>query len=293
MNEPQISVISDEVSQDISVVARFVRDFGLSGFELRSIFGRAFKDLTEQDVAEIGAVASGEGLRIHGCATPVFKCGLDDGSSVVEHIEIFKRSLETARKLQCNLVRVFSFLRRPEVLSKPVIDRIASHLVRLADIAASADIRLGIENESSCIIGSGNELLRFGESFKHSNAGWIWDPCNVLYVPGEKGAATAAFLKLSARIIHIHVKDAVRTPDGSSLARPTPVGEGSVGWKEHLIEIRRSGYGGFVSLETHWRKKALETGLLHLPAGEAFSAGGDEASRICMGNLIGLWRAAA
>ena len=114
----------------------------------------------------------------------------------------------------------------------------------------------------------------------------------MLYVPGEKGGATAAFSKLSARVIHIHVKDAVRTPDGSTLARPTPVGEGSVGWKEHLKEIRRSGYRGLLSLETHWRVRELDTSLLHLPAGEAFSAGGDEASRICMGKLIGLWQAA-
>jgi len=293
MTRPQLSVISDEISQDLSVVTRFVRDFGLGGFELRSIFGRAFKDLSRHDIAEIRAVAAGEGLRIHGCATPVFKCELDDGRAAAEHVEVFKRSLEAARELQCNLVRVFTFLRRPEPLSGPVIDRIASHLGELADIAASAGVRLGVENESSCMIGSGDELLRFAESFKHPAAGWIWDPCNVLYVPGEKGAATAAFSKLSSRVIHIHVKDAAPTPDGGAPARPTPVGEGSVGWKEHLREIRRSGYSGLLSLETHWRKKELDTSLLHLPAGDAFSAGGDEASRICMKKLIELWEATA
>jgi sugar phosphate isomerase/epimerase len=293
MTRPRLSVISDEISQDVSVVARFVRDFGLGGFELRSIFGRAFKDLSRDDIAEIRAVAAGEGLRIHGCATPVFKCELDDGVAAAEHIEIFKRSLEAAGELRCDLVRVFTFLRRPEPLSEAVMVRIASQLRVLADIAASAGIRLGIENESSCMIGSGDELLRFAASFTHPAAGWIWDPCNVLYVPGEKGAATAAFSKLSARVIHIHVKDAVQTSDGSTLAKPTPVGEGSVGWKEHLKEIRCSGYSGLLSLETHWRMKELDTSLLHLPAGHAFSAGGDEASRICMRKLIDLWQATA
>jgi sugar phosphate isomerase/epimerase len=292
MTQPQISIISDEVSQDPGDVVRFVRDFGLGGFELRSIFGRAFKDLTRRDVAEIRTITASEGLRIHGCATPVFKCELDDGAAVLEHIEIFKRSLEVARELQCDLVRVFSFLRSPESLSKPVVDRIASHLTRLADLAASSGIRLGVENESSCRIGSGIEMLRFAGSFSHPAAGWVWDPCNVLYVPGENGPPTAAFSKLSDRIIHIHVKDAIPTPEKSSLARPSPVGEGTVGWMQHLTEICHSGYGGLLSLETHWRKKELDKDLLHLPAGDAFSAGGDEASRICMRQLLDLWQAA-
>lgn len=292
MAQPRFSIISDEVSQDPAVVGSFIRDFQLGGFELRSMFGRAFKDLTSRDVAEIKALVSREGWQVHGCATPVFKCELDDKAAILEHVEIFKRSLETATSLGCGLVRVFTFLRRPEELSRPVADRIGSHLAPLADLAAAAGMRLGVENESSCRVGSGAEMLRLEGSFAHPSAGWIWDPCNVLYVPGGGGPATADFSKLAGKIIHIHVKDAVATPGGSSLARPTPVGSGDVGWGQHLKEIRASGYGGLISLETHWRKKELDKDLLHLPAGEAFSAGGDEASRICMRLLLDLWQSA-
>lgn len=286
---PRLSVISDEVSQDPAVVARFVRDHGLAGFELRSMFGRAFKDLTARDVAEIRALAVGEGWRIHGCATPVFKCELDDAAAVKENMDVFRRSLDVARELQCGLVRVFTFLRRPGTVSNVAVERIALHLTALADLAASAGVRIGIENESSCRIGSGAELLRLSEVLVHPAAGWIWDPCNVLYVPGARGPATSGFSGFMGRIVHVHVKDAVRTPDGDSPARPTPVGEGDVGWRDHLGEIRRSGYAGLLSLETHWRRKELGKELLHLPAGDAFSAGGDEASRICMARLIDLW----
>jgi sugar phosphate isomerase/epimerase len=290
--QPPISIITDEVSQDPAVVAAFVRDFGLGGIELRSMFGKAFKDLTRNDVAEVGKIASGEGWRVYGCAPPVFKCELDDGASVQEHIEIFKRSLGIALELRCDLVRVFTFLRSPEPLTDNVAARIGSHLAQLADLAASSGVRLGIENESSCRVGSGAEMLRLAESFAHPAAGWIWDPCNVLYVPGETGPATAEFAKFFGGIIHIHVKDAVVTPGGSSPARPTPVGDGDVGWAQHIKDIRRSGYRGLLSLETHWRKKELDKELLHLPAGDAFSAGGDEASRICMRRLLDFWQAA-
>jgi sugar phosphate isomerase/epimerase len=293
MSNPRLSIISDEVSQDPAVVARFVRDFGLPGFELRSMFGRAFKDLTAADVAAVRTLAKAEGWRIHGCATPVFKCRLDDGAAVREHRELFRRSLEVARTLDCRLLRVFTFLRGPEALSKDLLARICEHLSGLADLAAKSEARIGIENESSCRIGSGAELAELAEAFHHPAAGWIWDPCNVLYVPGMSGPATACYPRFSAGVVHIHVKDAVRTPGAETLAKATPVGDGEVGWATHLAEIRASGYTGLFSLETHWRRKELDQTLLHLPAGEAFSAGGDEASRICMRRLIDLWSLAS
>ena len=62
----QFTVISDEVSQDLPDLVRFAKEFNLPGYELRSMFGRAFKDLTPADIKEIGKVARGEGWRIFG-----------------------------------------------------------------------------------------------------------------------------------------------------------------------------------------------------------------------------------
>ncbi len=289
MSNSRFSIISDEVSQDPADVIRFARDFGLGGFELRSMFGRAFRDLTSGDVSEIRRLAKAEGLRIHGCATPVFKCELGDVTAVREHVDLFRRSLEVARELDCGLLRVFTFLRRPEALTKNALDRIATHLTILADLAADLRMRIGIENESSCRIGSGAEMIELAGVFGHPAAGWIWDPCNVLYVPGESLRPTAGFARLVPGLIHIHVKDAVRTPGAESPARPVLVGAGEVDWGSHLAEIRTSGYAGLLSLETHWRRTELDRTLLHLPAGHAFSTGGEEASRLCMQQLIKLW----
>ena len=63
------SIISDEISQDLPDVKHFLKSFGFSGFELRSMAGRAFKDLTKQDVADVKALVQGEGWKIHGCAS--------------------------------------------------------------------------------------------------------------------------------------------------------------------------------------------------------------------------------
>ena len=71
------TVISDEVSQDLAVVRAFVREFQLPGIELRSLNGRAFKDLTREDVAAVAAAAREDGWKVFGCSTPVFKCAVE------------------------------------------------------------------------------------------------------------------------------------------------------------------------------------------------------------------------
>ena len=59
MNFPaRFTVISDEISQDLPDLVRFAKEFALPGYELRSMFGRAFKDLTPADIAEVKRVAS-------------------------------------------------------------------------------------------------------------------------------------------------------------------------------------------------------------------------------------------
>ncbi|MCX5684832.1 MAG: sugar phosphate isomerase/epimerase, partial [Planctomycetota bacterium] len=222
------TVISDEVSQDLPVLIRFVQEFRLPGLELRSMFGRAFKDLTPADIAAIKRVARAEGWKIFGCSSPVFKCDIDDAAAVRGHVEEFKRSLGIAQELDCDLIRVFTFLRRSPAENAALLPRVAAHLQELAALAAGTPVRIGVENEHSCIIGTGPEAAAICAALPDPRFGLVWDPCNVLYVPGAPDDPTAGFANFSARIHHIHVKDARRvTPKPGALpAVAMPVGLG-------------------------------------------------------------------
>lgn len=298
----RFSIISDEISQEIAEVRRFVREFGLGGFELRSMFGRAFKDLTPGDVREIRAVITGEGWRIHGCATPVYKCHLDDHTAMSEHYNIFCRSVDVARELGSDMLRVFTFDRLPQPADDKVLQCVADHLKTLAEISHAAGLRLGIENEASCLVGTGEELVRLGRVLGGAPVGWIWDPCNVLYVPGMTDPLRQApvgfdpdhplHAEFVRRVMHVHVKNARLRP-GAVVPDATPVDEGDVAWLRQFVSLEQSGYSGLYSLETHWRVKALDHALLHLPAGHAFSAGGRKASEICLRRLQPMWAQAA
>ncbi|MCX6951879.1 MAG: sugar phosphate isomerase/epimerase [Verrucomicrobia bacterium] len=281
-------IISDEVSQDLPVLRDFIREFKLPGIELRSLNGRAFKDLTKADLAEVSAASRAEGWKVFGCATPVFKCDLDDTAAIALHRDIFKRSLDTARALNADLLRVFTFLRTPNPAEPAKQARVVEHLRGLVELAAGSGIRLGVENEHSCLAATADETLAILAPLPADRVGAIWDPCNVLYVPGAAAPTPADLVRLAPRLFHLHVKDAIRrtgSKPGDLLAVGTPVGLGEVGWREHLRALGTTGYRGLLSLETHWRLEKIDESLLHLPAGHAFSHGGEAASRTCLHNL--------
>ena len=45
-----------------------MKSFGFTGFELRSMAGRAFKDLTKSDLTDIAKAAKDNGLAVAGAA---------------------------------------------------------------------------------------------------------------------------------------------------------------------------------------------------------------------------------
>lgn len=291
MKFPQsYSFISDEVSQELPVLRQFVREFKLPGIELRSFGGRAFKDLTPADVSAIGAASKEDGWRVFGCATPVFKCAISDQAAIKEHREIFRRSVEAARELGSDLVRIFTFLRESNPLEPKRLEQIKDELRGLADLAKGSGVRIGLENEHSCMTATVEEMQAVLDGLPADQFGAIWDPCNVLYVPGAALPVADNIKQLSSRLFHVHVKDAIQRPpvDSSYIAVGMPVGLGDVNWRAHLQALKDVGYKGILSLETHWRLEKIDEKMLHLPAGHAFSHGGEVASRTCLHNLKAL-----
>ncbi len=118
----------------------------------------------------------------------------------------------------------------------------------------------------------------------------IWDPANEVYAADGELPFPDAFERMKPYIIHVHIKDAVKDPEAEGGARCVPVGDGGYidypGQFQALIDM---GYEGACSLETHWRPSAeLDEELLNRPGGAAFSAGGEEASRICFEKILAI-----
>ncbi len=283
-----LAVISDEVSQELERVVAFAKEFQLEGVEVRSLFGRAFKDLTREDARRIGETFRREGIRVAGCASPVFKCELGNASAAVEHTDIFKRSVERAVEWGCDLVRVFTFLRRSTPSTADDLKRAAGHFPKLIEAAKGSGVRIGVENEFTTLVGDGREAEAFLAALGRDGdgVGIVWDPCNVLFMTGEdRDPVGAEYERVAGRVIHLHVKDAQREKGKPPPSHCVRLGTGQVDFPGQFRQIHQRGFKGWVSLETHWREKALSAGDQHLPAGQQFSFNAEPASRICMQKL--------
>ena len=288
----RLAILSDEVSQDLNDLLRFAREFGLDGIELRSLFGQAFKDLSRAQITEVAHRCREAGLAVAGCATPVFKCPLGSSSEIAAHLELFRRSIEFAQILGCDLLRVFTFLRRTHPANSDDLARAATHFPPLLDLVRGTGLRIGVENESSCIMATGAETREFlGHLPDDPQLGIVWDPCNVLYLDGGNDPVHDDFPQVADRIIHMHVKDALR--DGTNAATScVELGTGQVDFPAQFRALKERGFRGWITLETHWRTIALDEASRHLPAGHGFSANAEPASRICMARLQTLVNAA-
>jgi L-ribulose-5-phosphate 3-epimerase len=286
------AIITDEVSQDPVDAVRLARRFGLDGLEIRSAWEKGPHELSAAEVRALREIARDGELAVCAVATPVFKCTLDDGRQVLKHLEILKRCLDVCGGLEAPLARVFTFwkpgapgaptdagLERPwNEVTSPIADRLGE----AADIAANFGRRLGIENEPSVNGSTCGKVAELLSRVEHPALGAVWDPGNALYdLKGER-LYPEGYEVLRPHILHVHIKDARWDPKTKTTAA-VALGDGEVPYHDIFPRLRDDQYGGFVSLETHYRlTRTLSEETARLPSGRDFSAGGLEASTICL-----------
>jgi sugar phosphate isomerase/epimerase len=274
-----IAAITDEFSQDIEIAVRSMAEVGMTGAELRMVFGKNIIDLNDSEIDRACEIVARHGLEIVSIASPLLKCVLPDSPEVdarfqqdvfaaTHHFEdqprLAERALEIAERTGARIIRVFSYWRtvRPEAC----FERVARTLEQLAGQAAIHGRTIGLENEHACNIATGAETARVLAAVAHPHLKVVWDPANA-YVSGETPFPDGYRCLPVERVAHVHAKDCVL--DGH---RPQwcALGEGGVDWKGQIRAMADDGYRGWISLETHWQ-----------------GPGGDkhEASVICGRNL--------
>ena len=280
----RLSVISDEVSQDPLVVARFCREFGMQGVEPRSVWDKPPQELTDDDAKRLRDLFAEEGVAVCAIASPFFKCDYGNADQRAQHLAILRRCIALGRLLGTDLIRGFVFWQtgRTEEIWPDLVGEYAEP-VRILE---GEDAYIGIENEASTSIASAALLRRFLDDLGSPRVRAIWDPGNEAYYKDGEAPYPDGYNRVKDLIIHVHIKDCTRegTPGGGE---SVPIGEGLVDWPGQLGALLDDRYEGYASLETHWRPKhVLSEAAVVRPGGSAFSEAGEEASRICMQNLL-------
>lgn len=276
-----LSVISDEVSQDFQRVIDVCNDYGVAMVEPRSVWDTPPQELSADQVRRMKAILNDNAFRVPCIAAPFLKCDLGDQEQYKQHMEILRRCINLAHELDCRIIRGFTFWKTgpAEAVWQQLLDAYEEPI----SLCEEADVYIGIENEASTHIATAAEAEQMYIDLASDRVRAIWDPANEVYAADGELPFPTAFERMKPFMIHMHIKDAVKDPEAEGGARCVPVGDGGYidypGQFQALIDM---GYEGACSLETHWRPSAeLDEDLLNRPGGAAFSAGGEEASRIC------------
>jgi sugar phosphate isomerase/epimerase len=149
-------------------------------------------------------------------------------------------------------------------------------------------VTLGLENEASTMIATGLETRKLVDTLDSPALKPLWDPCNELFADDGEPPFPDGYNHIGNDMIHMHIKDGVRNSPSGLVC--VPIGEGEIDFRGHLSALASAGYGGCVSLETHWRPspEQIDRHLLDRPGGSQFSELGEEATRICLQNTFAL-----
>jgi L-ribulose-5-phosphate 3-epimerase len=257
-----IAAITDEFSLDLDTALDAMAKVGMTGAELRLIGDRNIIDLNDAEIASVRQKVERRGMKVLGIASPVLKCVLPDGPPLDERFEqdvfgsaytiadqprLSARALEIAERTGARIIRVFSYWRT--VAPERCLDRIVAALKELADRAAARGLIIGLENEQACNIATGAKAGRLLATLDHPALKAIWDPANASIL-GETPFPDGYSKLPPSRIVHVHAKDCVVNG-----IKPTWGALGTMGidWKGQLAALKRDGYRGAISLETHWR----------------------------------------
>ena len=281
-----IAVISDEVSQDLDTVINFAQEFNIDGIEIRTIWDKSPQDLDDNEIARIRDKIGEANLKIFGIAAPFYKCSIDDNISCENHIEILKKSIKVAKRLNTSVIRVFAFWKQDPV--EKYWDKILERYDEPVRIAEGEGVILGLENEASTMIGTGAQTRRFIDTLNTSSLKPLWDPCNELFADGGQVPYPNGYEHIRSDMCHMHFKDGIRNSALGDVC--VPMCEGEINYRDQFKELINSNYSGCLSLETHWRigEQQIEQALLDQPGGKKFSEAGEIASRVCMKNMLEL-----
>jgi L-ribulose-5-phosphate 3-epimerase len=276
------AAITDEFSPDLGTAMAAMIPIGITGAELRVVFGKNIMDLDADTLKYAKDRLASKKITVMSIASPLLKCVLDGGPAVdtrfqqdvfaskhtfADQPRLADQAFAIAKHFNAKIVRVFSYWRTVDTAA--CFEPVCKALEHLANQARQHDVIIGLENEHACNIGTGEESAKVLKAVDHPNLKLVWDPANAL-VGGETPYPNGYDLLPANRVVHVHVKDCHM--EGQ---KPVwgPVGTRSVDWKGQLKALKRDGYEGWLSLETHWPG----------PDGNKV-----EASTICGWNLRGL-----
>lgn len=256
----RLSAITDEIAVTPAGAIDFCRQYGLQWVEIRSVPGpkNSYLGVPDEEIRALAKQLRDNSIGVSFIDSSMFKYPLpgttpEHRPNISEELyrrrlaigaarfekrnEELQRWIRIAHTLGCDKLRFFAFSRVEEPES--LYSRIAEIVSETAEAAGREGLRLILENEYSCNVGTSAELARLIGMLPAKNTGINWDPENgaAHEIPFPDGYA----LLPKHRIENVQVK-------GRNVI---PGMKGVLPWAEIFRTLERDGFQGKVGLETH------------------------------------------
>ncbi len=264
----KLAVITDEIDADLGHALDVMAEYGVRGAELRQIWDKNIAEAPQDYWQRAKDLLDARGMTVVGIASPFYKCGLPgvepeglagplhsaSARGLGDQIALLERCIEAARFFDTTLIRTFSFWKQGP-LTPAQEEMIVDAYAEPAQMAERAGLTLTIENEHACCLATGAQTARVLEEIASSAVRAVWDPGNA-FMAGELPFPTG-YEAIKDFVAHVHVKDAA-VPPGALAPVWTVVGEGEIDWAGQFAALKRDGYAGWLSLETHYNGHATK-----------------------------------
>lgn len=223
------------------------RNLKFKGIELHNIHNRLFTD-KEGAFHDYAAAATVRKLFEMKLQIPCIDtiCNLADSSEKEDNIKEIEDCIAIASNLKIPYIRIYASEKDYTEEKNENVKNVISCVLEKAE-----EKGVTLLMETSGIYADTSRLRELLESFASDTLGALWDMYSPYFICDEQPETTIK--NLGAYIKHVHIKDAVKTENGTEFCL---MGEGETPIHEMMLALRSVNYDGFISLE--WDPKWCE-----------------------------------
>ena len=246
----KLSGIADEAGASIDAQIRAHKELGWSYIDLRTVDGIQFTEVSDTIFESICEKVSDAGLDVSCFASGIANWACKITDPFEQSVDILTRTIPRMQQLNTRFIRVMSYPNADLEEEDWGIEAVR-RMKELGKIAEDAGIVLVVENCDGWASISADHYARFFERVDSPAVKAVYDTGN----PSSHGQANTWewYQKAKPHIGFVHIKDH-STPTKEHPGEHTWLTEGNGYVRETLLDLKKEGYMGFVSIEPHLRK---------------------------------------
>jgi 3-dehydroshikimate dehydratase len=242
-----LSAFADEISPDPREQVAVLKSCGVRHIEFRSIHKTNVLALSDAQIKEFKALLDGEGFKLSAIGSPVGKYPIDQ--PLEPQLDKLKRAIELCGVFGTPNIRVFSFYPPESNFDgnwAPYRDEVIRRMGVLADVAATAKVKLFHENEHKIFGDIPERVLDVLKSVNSPSLRGAYDAANYITVDADP---VKGWELTKDYTDHLHIKD-WKYGDAHT-GRIAGTGDGNI--PHSIRDSVKRGYKGFAVMEPHLR----------------------------------------